>query len=309
MEKLHHEHSPSSTDKKNLCIPFQGKKTVGKAAHRGTAIHLDITDHLEGKRVSTDPMILRSVKRIQQQISEFIGIEKMLDVPGHAFETLTFGTLDAYGWDATGEKLVILDIKTGVQPVSSYVYQLSCYALAAMELTGETECRCVIIPHDDDENEAWSFETTLEECKGLIYPLFDRIKKGVEPPKKNQYCNWCEKQSTCSEWVDPAKAALTLVDALPERINAEWIMASPANKGTALTLLKSLEGIFDSLGVKDSLKADLEAGVTVSGWKLQTRKGSERLDTKAVKKRWAELTDEPIPATIGEPTTSLVATK
>jgi CRISPR/Cas system-associated exonuclease Cas4 (RecB family) len=308
MEKKHHPFGPSKTDKSNECIPFEGKATVGKAAHRGSDIHLDTTDHLEGKRISTDPAILRTVDRIKKQIAEIQGIEQMMDVPGRAFETLTFGTLDVWGWDAT-KKLVILDIKTGVQPVSSYVYQLSCYALASMELTGETECRCVIVPHDDDDNEAWSFETTLEECRQLIYALFDRIHKGVEPPKKNRYCNWCAKQATCSEWVDPATAALTLVDALPERINAEWIMASPANKGTALTLLKSLEGIFDSLGVKDSLKADLEAGVTVSGWKLQTRKGSERLDTKAVKKRWAELTDEPIPSTISEATVSLVSSK
>jgi hypothetical protein len=308
MEKIHHPKSPSKTDKLNQCIVFEGKATVGKAAHRGTAIHLDITDHLEGKRISTDPDILRSVDRINRQISKFIGIEKMMDVLGISFEILTFGTLDAYGWDATG-KLVILDIKTGVQPVSSYTHQLSCYALAAMEETGETECRCVIIPHDDPDNEAWAFDTTLEECKGLIYPLFDRIKKGTEAPRRNDYCKWCAKMPTCSEWVPAGEAALTLVDQLPIKMTPEWILASPVNAGLALTALKSLENIFDNLGVKDFVKLQLDGGNHVPGWKLQTRKGSERLDTKAVKARWAQLTDEPIPSSIGESTVSLVQAK
>ena len=51
MEKIHHPKSPSKTDKLNQCIVFESKATVGKAAHRGTAIHLDIKCNSQQSRL------------------------------------------------------------------------------------------------------------------------------------------------------------------------------------------------------------------------------------------------------------------
>jgi hypothetical protein len=52
-------------------------------------------------------------------------------------------------------------------------------------------------------------------------------------------------------------------------------------------------------------KARLKVGKEVPGWTLIQKKGAVRTDSKALKARWSELTDEPVPTITGEPSVML----
>jgi len=238
-------------------------------------------------------------------------VEEKFSLLDDDLQELTFGTVDAwgFGYDGEDEILTVVDFKSGglIAGPQAYTMQLAAYALMVMEQEEKHECRVAIIPLDDPDTDFHIARFTYDQARDLVMPIFARIKDGKEEPQENDACNWCARRETCSVWLKPAEAALTIVDAIPATITREWIEASPQNAGIALTAFRKLEGIFDDLGVKDRIKASLESGEVVPGWKLQSRKESERLDTKAIKARWSEFTDEPIPATVGEDTVSLVA--
>jgi hypothetical protein len=178
------------------------------------------------------------------------------------------------------------------------------YALMLMEMTGESSCRSIIVGIDTgiDYETHWDLLPT----KTLIDGIIDRVVAQAEPPKENRYCKWCHKRTTCPVKVKPAELAMTLVDNTPVKLSKEWITESPANAGTALMMLEALQDMFEALKVKEIVKDAITGGTPVAGWGIQTRKGSERVDTKAIKARWSEFTSDPLPVTISAPTVSLV---
>jgi hypothetical protein len=177
-----------------------------------------------------------------------------------------------------------------------------------MEREGQTSAVSVIVGIDSGEDHftTWDHEKTRQLVDGIIY----RVNAKNEQPRENKYCGWCAKRPTCPVWLPDAESALTVMPSMPATLTRDWILASPENAGRFLTAYKRLQAIVEKdMDVAGYVKSTLEAGTPVAGWKLQTRKGAERLDTKAVKARWKELTDEPIPATIGEASVSLVEDK
>lgn len=312
----HHPHGPSTLPKLAKCIHFKGKETASEAASRGTMLHAQIADRLNfsgspSRAPHAEAEALRGVERLHKIMEEVMGVEEKFSLLDDNLNELTFGTIDAWGYSEDDEKktLTVVDFKSGamIAGPQAYTEQLAAYALMVMDAEDKPECRVVIIPLDDEETEFHIARFTREEAEDIVLPIFERLKAGSEEPQENDGCNWCARRETCQVWLKPAEATLTLVEAIPATITREWIEASPQNAGIALSAFKKLEGIFDDLGVKDRIKSALESGEEVPGWKLQKRKGSERLDTKAIKARWSELTDEPIPATISEDTVSLVA--
>lgn len=312
----HHHHGPSTLPKLAKCIHFVGKGSGSEAATRGTMLHEQIANRLNfsgspSKAPHADAEAIRGVERLHKLIDDIRGVEQTFSLIDDNLNELNFGTIDAWGYDNEGEEpvLTIVDFKSGrmASGAGAYTEQLACYALMLMDAEGVESCKVVIIPIDDEETEYHVANFTYHEAADIVMPIFQRLKEGTEEPRENDGCAWCAKREGCPVWVKPAEATLTLVDAMPATLSREWIEASPQNAGIALTAFKKLEAIFDDLSVKDRIKSALESGEKVDGWKLQAKKGAERLDTKAVKARWVELTDEPIPATIGEDSVSLVA--
>jgi hypothetical protein len=328
MSRHHPTLSPSSLDKKNECIKHVGKP-AGAAAKRGSEkVHEPLADAFLRREKPTDPLLARAWDRAKKHIARVDGVETELQLLDDELNQVTFGTCDLWGRAEDGS-LLLIDWKSGVQPASSYFYQMAAYALMLMDAEGEDSCRSIIIPVDNDEDEAFILDFTRESAGEAIWPLIERIKANTEGPKESQFCNWCAKRKECPVWTLPAAEAIT-----PVREKLLFTESDALERPEAyMDAFKKLEGIFDSWGIKEALKAKLEAGIEVPGWKLQTRKGAAsvssveevlmnvlpaigfakgadflKVDAAKMQKAWASFSSNPLPVEIitGEGTTALV---
>jgi CRISPR/Cas system-associated exonuclease Cas4 (RecB family) len=333
-EREHHPFGFSRLDKLSHCLHFEGKP-AGKPAARGTDIHTDIEAVVKGEKSPSSVSIELSAARVKTWLPTILSIEDKFSLLGRNFEELTFGYPDYIGEDEEGN-LVVLDIKSGSQPPESYRLQLTAIALAAMDEYEQESCKCVLVYTDSGED--YAFDVTYAEAQEAIYPLFERIANHHnEPPQENDFCNWCAKKSTCPVWVTPAQSVAVMEESsldLPT-FSKEWILASPENAAKFWTAYKKFTGLVESWEVDDKIKAWLGEGKAVPGWKTQTRKGRQSVDTdkvlslvvpeiglahsskfltvkpKELQETWAKFTSNPLPVEIteGESTVSLVAAK
>jgi hypothetical protein len=323
--------SPSKLDKLNECLHFEGKP-AGPAAKRGTEkIHEPLADAFERNEKPTDPLLARAWDRARKYIVRVDAVEEKLQLLDDNLEQVTFGTADLYG-RSEGGMLVLVDWKSGSQPASSYYHQMAAYALMLMEQEDEESCEAVIVPVDDDENEAYSIGFTRESAAEVVWPLIARIKAKAENPRENQFCNWCAKRKECPVWTMPASEAIT-----PVREKLLFTQEDAAIRPEAyMDAFKKLEGIFEDWGIKEALKVKLESGIAVPGWKVQTRKGTQsvadveavlrdvvkevgftkaaqfvKIDATKMVKAWEGFTKNPLPVELvtGEGTTALVQDK
>ena len=269
--------SPSKLDKLNECLHFEGKP-VGPAAKRGTEIHEKLADAFHRRETPADPLLLRAYNRAKAYIARVDAIEEKVQLLNDQLEQVTFGTADLYG-RGENDKLTLVDFKSGSQPASSYYHQMAAYALMLMDQEDEKECTAVIIPVDDDENEAFAIDFTREGASEVVWPLINRVKAKEENPRENQFCNWCAKRKECPVWTMPAAEAIT-----PVREKLLFTESDALERPEQyMDAFKKLEGIFESWGIREALKSKLEAGIPVPGWKLQTRKGASSVnDVEAV---------------------------
>jgi PD-(D/E)XK nuclease superfamily len=330
MNRHHPTLSPSSLDKKAACLHFTGKP-VGKAANRGTELHEKLADAFNRRETPSDPLLKRAADRARNYIASVQGIEEEVQLLDNDLNQISFGTVDLWGHTQDGG-LVLLDWKSGVQSPDTYLHQMAFYSLALMEQEDMDECQAVIVPIDNDDAEAFATSFTRESAAELIYPLIERIKANAENPRENQFCNWCAKRKECPVWTMPAAEAIT-----PVREKLLFTESDALERPEAyMDAFKKLEGIFDSWGIKEALKAKLEAGIEVPGWKLQTRKGAAsvssveevlmnvlpaigfaksadflKVDVSKMQKAWASFSSNPLPVEIvtGEGTTALVQAK
>jgi hypothetical protein len=327
MNRHHPTLSPSSLDKKAACLHFTGKP-VGKAANRGTELHEKLADAFNRRETPSDPLLKRAADRARNYIASVQGIEEEVQLLDNDLNQTSFGTVDLWGHTQDGG-LVLLDWKSGVQSPDTYLHQMAFYSLALMEQEDMDECQAVIVPIDNDEQEAFATSFTRESAAELIYPLIERIKANAENPRENQFCNWCAKRKECPVWTMPAAEAIT-----PVREKLLFTESDALERPEQyMDAFKKLEGIFESWGIREALKSKLEAGIPVPGWKLQARKGAAsvssveevlmnvlpaigfakgadflKVDVSKMQKAWASFSSNPLPVEIvtGEGTTALV---
>jgi hypothetical protein len=312
MSRHHPTLSPSAFPKLNLCVQYWPDPVVGKAADRGSNLHSQIESHHQHGTPITDKGAAGAYARAKRYISDVRGVEQTLQLIDADLKELTFGTADMWGYNEDGT-LTLVDYKSGTRSdPRSYMQQMAVYALMLMEQTGEESCFSWIVGIDtgNDHVEVW----TLENAREIVYGIIERVQAQDEPAVVNQYCKWCQKRTTCPTRLSPAIEVISSTEIVPTEMRAmaftkEWITASPSNASRFLKAYKRLQEVVEDIDPSGIVKSALESGEVLEGWTLQRRKGASRLDTKAVKQRWSELTDEPIPSSIGEDTVSLVEAK
>jgi len=333
-ERSHHPLGYSKLDKLNACLHFAGKP-VGKAAKRGTDKHDLVEGHIKGTEVSFDPYIISAANRIKGYVPEILSVEEKLPL-ALDFEEVSYGYADYVGRDSA-HGLVVVDLKTGSQPASSYRLQLTALAYAAMEVYGDTSCKCVLVYADSEDD--FSFEVTRDEAEEEIKALWERISnKENEAPTENSYCGWCANKAHCPVFTKPIKSLVAMDEAAEiaaAGFSKEAILASPETASRFWGAYKKFVTLVEEWEVDGQMKAWIAEGKEVPGYKLQTRKGRQSVDSEAVllkvvskigqakaskfitisasslQKEWASFTTEPLPVEIidGEATVSLVAAK
>jgi len=311
MSRHHPTLSPSAFPKLNLCVQYAPDPVVGKAADRGTDLHAQIEKHHTHGTPITNSDAAAAYARAKAFITDVRGVEQTLQLIDGDLKELTFGTADMWGYHEGS--LVLVDYKSGTRSdPRSYMQQMAVYSLMLMERTGEESCISVIVGIDtgNDHIESW----TLENAREIVYGIIERVQAQEEPANVNQYCKWCQKRTICPTRLSPALEVISSTEIVPSEMRAieftkEWITASPSNAARFLKAYKRLQEVVEDIDPTSIVKSALEAGEVIEGVDLQHRKGSSRLDTKAVKARWAELTDEPLPMTTSEATVSLILTK
>jgi len=118
------------------------------------------------------------------------------------------------------------------------------------------------------------------------------VAREVNDYYPGEYCGWCKYADTCPARVQPAKDALSVVENVyriqlqgeGDTLSAmrEAILSEPARLGAFWAQYKLFEKeIADPVG--KALKAELDAGVEIPGWKIRYDAGREFFDAEALR--------------------------
>jgi CRISPR/Cas system-associated exonuclease Cas4 (RecB family) len=272
------------------------------AANLGTLVHA----HLAGEKVELCEEGAQIAERCREQYLEIrdriIGDESITATVVE--ERLWFGqdwsgAIDRI--DFFGDSALLVDYKTGRLEVdhASENLQLRAYAVLVAEhyKSVRTVYAAVIQPHTGAPHGTVYDEDDLAQAREEIASIIAETLKPDAPRRPSpEACKYCRALAICPEAAGETKALATRsaadVPALPDLELSQLLSAS--------TLVENFIEV-----IKTEAKARLKAGKEVPGWTLIQKKGAVRTDSKALKIRWSELTDEPVPTITGEPSVML----
>jgi hypothetical protein len=181
-------------------------------------------------------------------------------------ERITFGTVDAWGYEGT--QLTLIDAKSGQQ--RDYKEQMACYALGLMDEEGAETCKCVVLYCDIPAREIYEF--SIREAETIVFGIIARVQAGVEEPQENDYCKWCAKKPTCPVWTIPAEQALAIV--ADKHFDLESLKRDPVRLGEFWDKWTKAKALVEDAQLRECaitlLNADKDS---VPGWKVSTVNG------------------------------------
>lgn len=292
----HHPRGPSRLPALARCVWNEGKPP-GAEAERGTRIHEIIAGALTGGAITLHPgedderqAAERALEVAGRELAVVEAVEQLLELRDGDGRVLTFGTVDAYGRDASGA-LAVLDWKTG--SVRDHREQGACYALMAMDATGEQAARVVFAYIDQGSTRAEPF--TRAQAEAIVLPILERAEAKAEDPAINPFCSWCARRASCPAWVSPAMTAVAAVDADLAALFAgglESIKGDPERAGKFLTAWRAAAAVVEDSGIGEAVRSTLGAGGFVPGWKLQQRAGKSSIEAADFLRLLPDLGDE-----------------
>ena len=182
--------------------------------------------------------------------------------------------------DALCEKLGWLaDLKTGA--LRGYMEQLAAYCYAMMHRTFAQEWTAHVLYCDHQVVKSYRFK--FDEAKQMVEQIIAEVNDPAAEPRACEYCGWCANQNPCPAVVKPVEQGLALaaqpVTSLETILTA--IMDSPERLGEFAAQWKLAEKLVAE-PVMEAMKARLETGVEVPGWKLTEVKGREYFDVDGI---------------------------
>jgi hypothetical protein len=185
-------------------------------------------------------------------------VECRVAVPG--FDHI--GTADA----VMPERLAHADLKTGQK--RNYREQMAAYALGLMEQHFASEWTAHLL--FCDQREVVTHRFTFEEAHQIVAAVVAAWSNPDKQPTVCDYCNWCAKADTCSARLTLAAQAVSTIE---PAFNFEAVLADNNNLGRFLTACHVLDAFREK--AETAAKQRLQAGATIPGWKLTSRRGSQ----------------------------------
>jgi hypothetical protein len=238
----HHKHSPSSFPMRSRCPQYESGE-VGKAAHRGTAMHDAFAKLFESREPTLDLFELDSdndleeVKwardTVQGMTSETWPTEVEVKLSYHdaKFKQLYFG----HGDVVNGPNLY--DLKTGEQ--HAYWHQMAGYALALMDAREYKTVNVHLL--FSRFKKVQTYTITREQAEPAILDIIARCADPDAPAIPNEFCGWCKKQSVCPAVNERVNAIVAYNDWKLDSYNPDEIAKNPAELSKAIHLSRMMK--------------------------------------------------------------------
>ena len=276
------EISPSMLPKLASCPLFEGAGGASEAASRGTAIDIVVRELVSNLQPSIllsaeDAFVATWGETKLKELAKGCEIETREEYLAMAVPHMgKMGTADGrckpLSW--------VADIKTG--QMRNYREQLAAYCLACMNDEFKTSYTAHVIYVDQQLVRSYDF--TYEEAERIVLDVLNKATSKDAEPTPCEYCSWCKHFSICNKIVTQAEQAVALI---------------PAKNGNSLAeikaqILSSNESVSDFVRnwklaekeiaepVIEEMKARLESGTEIQGWKLSTSSGRQFVETKAI---------------------------
>jgi CRISPR/Cas system-associated exonuclease Cas4 (RecB family) len=192
---------------------------------------------------------------------------------------------------------IVLDLKTG--QLRSYKAQLAAYCLALMTETWTQKASGVAI--FCDQREVVHYDFTYTEAKGLVEDIINRtVARDPHDYTPGDYCGWCKYADTCPARVQPAKEALEAIESDTRSLSElrEAVLADPVRLSEFWAKYKLFEKeIAEPVG--KALKAKLDAGEEIPGWRIRYDAGREFFDSEALGQMATTCTPEELITLLG----------
>lgn len=272
--KHHPTMSPSSLPAKNICPRYQGSKTAGHAAQRGTIQHMALEDAFKGRPISVglEPDEVENVEYAYQFIKSCVEkelaknvadgqSEVQVSISDSQFNEVSFGTIDFGIGD------VIFDYKSG--RMRNYTEQMTAYAVGWCQEMGLQKVKVYEVY--GREKRYRHYVVDASDGVKLIEEIKAKVDDKTLPPVLCEYCGWCAKKDRCKVRVGSIDQVSKLM--VPE---TKLEVISPA-KATdeQLPQLKEVADVIKSWAkdVDDELKSRLDAGKEIDGWEMVEKNG------------------------------------
>ena len=276
----HAEHSPSKFPQYEKCLCFESAP-VGAAAKQGSYEHEVLENFMKGRTIgdvddaTIDKVqwayetVLSDVTRLKVQATE-VQIEQRVGITDENFEEVTFGTLDISFRD------YLYDYKSG--QMRNYWGQMAVYALGMMQAKNLKKVNVVILYGRFKKRDEYVIE--LAEAEEYVFGLITALKGGDLVPKKNDYCGWCQKKTSCPEIIGPVKAVLKKLDIpdisprrLRDLLSKSRDKLKPGMISELMPVAEAVQSWADAIIGK--CREYLDAEQDVPGWKLQSKNGAK----------------------------------
>ena len=276
---------PSNLPKLAECACYESDPNAGEAAARGSALDALFRAMIAGTPEQSEIFYRpnaedwAAVKWAVEMVRTLATSNRVLTreedcrvaIPGFENE----GTADCI----IPRQFTHCDLKTG--QIRNYLEQMAAYALGLMGEHFASEWTAHLL--FCDQRQIVSYHFTFEEAEEIVGTVVARYNAPDKQPTLCEYCGWCAKANTCPARTQVATVALSTVT--DPAIDFELILADNEKLGAFLTGCSVLEDFQKK--AKAVAKERLFSGLDVPGWKLQTRKSPDFVNSDEVG-RWIQ---------------------
>ena len=271
----------------------------GAAAKRGSMIHAlayakrfgqedPLSFIIDGETIAVDDeahemadMYLRTLEIIETRCDTW-GMEESVDLSWYYLPNpmpiRVGGSADFWGWDDETGTLYIIDLKTGIIPVSPKSMQLMLYALCAIgKLNGLSpkKIALMIVQPRDEHTPIKVEEISLPELMAFGQKVDAAIKAiasgSIEETPGEDQCRFCLRSAVCESRKDRALAlaSAVIVDGVPAPSGC-----SDIDLAHILDSAEEVEAWIKA--VRAEVTRRLERGLEIPNWKLVSRRGNRK---------------------------------
>ena len=230
------------------------------------------------------------VREVKKYPGAVWAVEQQLKAPRVHAES--FGTTDAFLYDAMSSTLIVWDYKYGFKQVEAFEnWQGINYVAGLFDMLDIDGIKDQLIKvdirivqprafHRDGAIRSWGVMGS--DLRGHIMTLHNNANEALSDraqTRSGEHCIYCSARHACQSAID---AGLGMFEAVNKPVPAEL---TPAQLGTQLNIVKRARKQLEYLesGYEEQLKSLIHSGTNVAGWKVEQGVG---------RRQWAKPIEE-----------------